>query len=61
MFILSILILVLILIYGYFVWDHNYWNERNVPGPKPVPIFGNLFKSGTLKVHSLANINEIVK
>lgn len=61
MIFLGVSLLIVILIYCYFAWDLDYWKERIVPGPKPVPIFGNFFKSGTLKIHSLVEVYEIVK
>ncbi|XP_013140393.1 PREDICTED: cytochrome P450 6B1-like [Papilio polytes] len=33
---------VLSLLYYYFTRTFNYWKDRNVPGPKPLPFFGNL-------------------
>lgn len=42
-------------LYFYFTRTFNYWKERNVPGPKPVPFFGNLFKS-TIRSTSMGQI-----
>ncbi|KAI8421261.1 hypothetical protein MSG28_008310 [Choristoneura fumiferana] len=32
-------------LYYFFTRTFNYWKERNVPFRKPVPFFGNIFKS----------------
>ncbi|XP_014357509.2 cytochrome P450 6B5 [Papilio machaon] len=39
---------VLALLYFYFTRTFNYWKDRNVPGPKPLPFFGN-FKDSILR------------
>ncbi|KPI99684.1 PREDICTED: cytochrome P450 6B5-like [Papilio xuthus] len=38
----------LTLLYFYFTRTFNYWKDRNVAGPKPLPFFGNL-KDTTLR------------
>ncbi|NP_001106226.1 cytochrome P450 Cyp6b29 [Bombyx mori] len=38
-----------LLLYLYFTRHFNYWKKRNVPGPKPVPLFGNLMESALRK------------
>ncbi|XP_058821754.1 probable cytochrome P450 28a5 [Topomyia yanbarensis] len=29
-------------LYVYLVWNFSYWKKRNVPGPDPLPILGNM-------------------
>ncbi|XP_063534364.1 cytochrome P450 6B2-like, partial [Cydia strobilella] len=31
--------------YYYFTRTFSYWKDRNVAGPKPIPFFGNMYKS----------------
>ncbi|XP_047984294.1 cytochrome P450 6B2-like [Leguminivora glycinivorella] len=38
-------------LYFYFTRTFNYWKARNVLGPKPVPLFGNIFESALRYVH----------
>lgn len=33
---------ILFLIYLYSSWHLNFWKEIGIPGPKPIPLFGNL-------------------
>lgn len=44
---------ILITAYIYDLFKHSYWKRNNVPGPKPVPIFGNMMKAmlGKVSVH----------
>ncbi|XP_047995697.1 cytochrome P450 6B2-like [Leguminivora glycinivorella] len=36
---------VVVLLYYHFTRTFSYWKDRNVPGPKPIPLFGNLYDS----------------
>lgn len=36
------LLAVLVALYYYFTVHFDFWNVRGVPGPKPVPVFGNI-------------------
>ncbi|XP_047998497.1 cytochrome P450 6B5-like [Leguminivora glycinivorella] len=33
-----------IALYYHFTVIYNYWRDQHVPGPRPIPIFGNTFK-----------------
>ncbi|XP_012143073.2 putative cytochrome P450 6a14 [Megachile rotundata] len=35
------IVLILLALYYYMVQDHDFWKQRGIPGPKPVPLFGN--------------------
>lgn len=48
-YILSASVVLPLLLYLYFTRHFNYWKKRNVPGPKPVPLFGNLMESALRK------------
>src|SRR6266487_4369023 len=34
---------ILVTIFLYYHRRHQFWKERGIPGPWPLPIFGNLF------------------
>ncbi|XP_063533630.1 cytochrome P450 6B5-like [Cydia strobilella] len=38
-------VVVSVLLYYYFTRTFSYWKKRNVTGPKPIPFFGNMYKS----------------
>ncbi|XP_017757764.1 PREDICTED: probable cytochrome P450 6a14 [Eufriesea mexicana] len=48
------IIAVLVALYYYFTAYFNFWKNRSISGPKPVPIFGNMFSVITCR-ESLRN------
>lgn len=38
----SLLAIVASLVYTVLTWKYDTWRKRGIPGPKPVPLFGNL-------------------
>jgi cytochrome P450 family 28 len=40
--VLTVLIALAIVVYEYLTWNFDYWIKRNLPGPKPTPLLGNL-------------------
>jgi hypothetical protein len=38
----TILVVVVIAIYEYLVWQFDYFEKRDVPGPKPRALLGNI-------------------
>lgn len=47
---LSILLILSYSIYYYLTRNFNYWKNRNIKGPKPVPLFGNIKEAATKKI-----------
>ncbi|XP_063534349.1 cytochrome P450 6B5-like [Cydia strobilella] len=45
--VVTLAVVVSALLYYYFTRTFSYWEDRNVAGPKPIPFFGNLYKSAT--------------
>ncbi|XP_063381051.1 cytochrome P450 6B2-like isoform X1 [Cydia fagiglandana] len=39
------LAVVVSVLYYYFTRTFSYWKDRNVTGPKPIPFFGNMYRS----------------
>ena len=46
-------------VYRYFTRNFNYWKSRNVPGPKPTVLFGNLKESALRKKNLGVVIQEL--
>lgn len=40
-----------ILCFVYLKWQATYWSRQNIVGPKPIPIFGNMFRYFAMKKH----------
>ncbi|XP_063534328.1 cytochrome P450 6B5-like [Cydia strobilella] len=43
--VVTLTVVVSVLLYYYFTRTFSYWKDRNVAGPKPIPFFGNMYKS----------------
>lgn len=47
------------LLYLYFTRNFNFWKNKNVPGPKPVPFFGNIMESVIRRKHLILVYKDI--
>lgn len=59
LFLSLILLFIVYLLYYYFTRNFNYWKNRNVPGPTPVPFFGNLMESALRRTHISSVLKNI--
>ncbi|KAH9628325.1 hypothetical protein HF086_018257 [Spodoptera exigua] len=48
-------------LYYYFTRTFNYWKSRNVPGPEPIPFFGNIKESVLRQKNIGVVIHDIYK
>ncbi|XP_013174105.1 PREDICTED: cytochrome P450 6B2-like [Papilio xuthus] len=48
-YIISGVLILVISLYYYVTRTFNYWTSRNVAGPKPLPLFGNIMESALRK------------
>lgn len=54
----------IVALYYYFTSTFDFWKVRGVPGPKPIPVLGNIKDVMLLRMsicHYLTNINEEFK
>ena len=51
--VLSLVAAISYLLYLYLTWHYDYWTKRGVPGPKPLPLLGNL-KNDILRQRNVA-------
>ncbi|XP_061717709.1 cytochrome P450 6B5-like [Cydia pomonella] len=58
-YILLGLLTVAYLLYLHFTRTFNYWRDRNVPGPAPVPLFGNMMESALRRTHAAFVMQKI--
>ncbi|KAK7580778.1 hypothetical protein V9T40_001407, partial [Parthenolecanium corni] len=47
--------------YTYLTRNFNYWRRRNVPGPKPIPIFGNIQDIALLRLTQAECLQNIYR
>ena len=40
-------LIALLLALYYFLKPPNFWEKKKIPGPKPIPVFGNFFPTAT--------------
>lgn len=50
---------ILLLLYYYLIKDFDFWVKRRIPGPKPVPLFGNFTDVMLGKVHQADYLKSI--
>src|SRR5687768_16117669 len=59
----SVLLLVVplfVLIYAYFSHKYSFWTRQGIPGPRPLPFFGNFFDYVNIPIKD-AEINMVKK
>lgn len=52
-------IALLLYLYRYLTKNFDFWKNRNVPGPRPIPIFGNFKDTSLGKLHPADFIKSV--
>lgn len=50
---------ILLFFYYYLTKNFNFWEKRNIPGPKPTPIFGNFKDVALGKIHAADYVKDV--
>lgn len=50
-----------VLVYVYLTWNFNYWKDRGVLGPKPIPVIGSFPGVFSRKRSAAYEINDVYK
>lgn len=58
---LTLIVILLTIFYYYLTWNFNYWQKRNVLGPKPIPFLGTFPKSAVFLKNVLYDIDDIYR
>ncbi|KAH8415075.1 hypothetical protein KR215_002227 [Drosophila sulfurigaster] len=58
---LTLLLVLVGVIYVFITWSFDYWQKRNVPGPKPKIFIGNYPNMYTMKKHTIYDIDTIYR
>lgn len=51
----------LLIVVWYYVFEYNFWRSRGVPGPRPIPFFGNSLRLALGKTNMAAYVGDIYK
>lgn len=48
-------------LYVYLTWHFDYWRKRNIPGPKPVPLYGTFPGMVNAKRNFIYDLEEVYR
>lgn len=57
----AILLIAIWYFYTYSTRNLDYWQRQNVPGPKPVPVFGNIQDIALLRLTQAECLQNIYR
>lgn len=49
------------ILYVYLVWNFNYWKNKGVVGPKPIPLVGAFPQAFFQRKNMIYEVNEVYK
>lgn len=60
-FTIGLIALGLVLVYVYLIWNFNYWKNRGIPGPKPIPLVGAFPDAFMQKRNMVYEVDSVYK